>query len=87
MAKKYDELLDHDYDGIKEFDNPLPQWWLWLFYGTIAFAIFYIPFVMLGYGLTGPQEYQREIDAAKASQPAAAAPAPAPAPAPGSSTK
>ena len=28
-----DELIsDHDYDGIKELNNPMPKWWLWLFY-------------------------------------------------------
>lgn len=74
MAKDRDELLEHSYDGIREFNNPLPRWWLWLFYGTIAFALIYFPWHLLGYGLTGPQEYQEELlEAAKS------APAPAPA--------
>ncbi len=34
--------LDHDYDGIKELDNVLPPWWLWLFYGSIAWGVVYI---------------------------------------------
>lgn len=34
--------LDHDYDGIKELDNVLPPWWVWLFYGTIAWGVLYI---------------------------------------------
>ena len=61
MAKERDELLDHAYDGIREYNNPLPKWWLWLFYGTILFAAFYIPWYWLGYALSGPQEYQQEI--------------------------
>lgn len=32
---------DHNYDGIEEYDNPLPGWWKWLFIGTIAFSPFY----------------------------------------------
>ncbi len=31
----------HEWDGLREFDNPLPRWWLWIFYGCIAFAIGY----------------------------------------------
>lgn len=31
----------HDWDGIKELNTPLPRWWLWSFYGCIAFAIGY----------------------------------------------
>jgi mono/diheme cytochrome c family protein len=41
MAKKQDVLMNHDYDGIKEFDNDLPPWWLWLFYIAIGFSIVY----------------------------------------------
>jgi cytochrome c oxidase cbb3-type subunit 3 len=36
-----DNLMDHEYDGIKELDNPPPIWIMALFYITIAFAIIY----------------------------------------------
>ena len=29
----------HEWDGIQEFDNPMPRWWLWTFYLTIIWAI------------------------------------------------
>lgn len=37
-----DNALDHEYDGIIELDNSLPPWWLYMFYGTIIFSIFYV---------------------------------------------
>jgi len=55
-------LMHHEYDGIRELDNNLPPWWVWMFYGTIAFAIIY----MLNYHVfkTGDlqiQEYKKEV--------------------------
>lgn len=35
-------LLDHEADGIRELDNKLPRWWVWLFYLTIIFGVFYL---------------------------------------------
>ena len=34
-------LLDHAYDGIQEYDNPLPGWWKWMFVASIAFSPLY----------------------------------------------
>jgi cytochrome c oxidase cbb3-type subunit 3 len=31
----------HSWDGIEEFDNPMPRWWLWCFYATIIWGIGY----------------------------------------------
>ncbi|MFA9188252.1 cbb3-type cytochrome c oxidase N-terminal domain-containing protein [Flavobacterium sp. FBOR7N2.3] len=42
-------LLNHDYDGIKELDNNLPPWWVYLFYACIGFAAVYlVRFEILG---------------------------------------
>jgi cytochrome c oxidase cbb3-type subunit 3 len=42
-------MLDHDYDGIKELDNVLPPWWVYLFYGCILFGVIYlVRFEILG---------------------------------------
>lgn len=35
------ETVGHEWDGIEELNTPLPRWWLWTFYGCIAFAIGY----------------------------------------------
>ncbi|MEE2861016.1 MAG: cytochrome-c oxidase, cbb3-type subunit III [Pseudomonadota bacterium] len=32
----------HEWDGITEYDNPMPRWWLWTFYATIVWAIGYV---------------------------------------------
>lgn len=58
-------LEDHEYDGIRELDNKLPQWWLYLFYGTIIFALVYL----VGYHLAEwwplqEGEYKTEMAAA-----------------------
>lgn len=41
-------LGGHEYDGIRELDNKLPRWWVYLFYATIIFALVY----MFGYHVT-----------------------------------
>ncbi|MGE0441864.1 MAG: cbb3-type cytochrome c oxidase N-terminal domain-containing protein [Gemmatimonadales bacterium] len=48
-----DRLLDHEYDGIQEYDNPMPRWWLATFWVTIIFSVLYvlnIPGVGVGKG-------------------------------------
>lgn len=37
-----EETLDHAFDGIQEFDNPLPKWWFMLFVGTLVFGVGYL---------------------------------------------
>lgn len=35
------ETTGHEWDGIRELNNPMPRWWLWTFYATVIWAIFY----------------------------------------------
>jgi cytochrome c oxidase cbb3-type subunit 3 len=39
------ETTGHEWDGIKELDTPLPRWWLWIFYATIAWSVVYMIFM------------------------------------------
>ena len=38
------QLLDHEYDGIRELDNPTPQWWWMLFFAPVFFSFFYVAY-------------------------------------------
>jgi cytochrome c oxidase cbb3-type subunit III len=41
-------LTDHAYDGIQEYDNPLPAWWSYLFVATIVFSLGYALYYHVG---------------------------------------
>lgn len=46
----YGALIEgHTYDGIKEYDNPMPRWWLILFYLTIAWSVYYVIAISFGW--------------------------------------
>ena len=50
-------LLAHDYDGIKELDNNLPPWWVYLFYACIVFGVVY----MVRYEVLGADNQEMEL--------------------------
>lgn len=67
--KVYDDekdlLLDHEYDGIRELDNHMPTWWLWLFYFTIAWSVGYIAYYYVFDGPDQHELYEMEVAAAE----------------------
>jgi cytochrome c oxidase cbb3-type subunit 3 len=42
LEEENEILITHDYDGIQELDNPIPAWFMYLFYGSIVFGIGYL---------------------------------------------
>ena len=72
-----EETVGHAFDGIEEFDNPLPKWWFMLFILTIVFAIGYLVLypgmgnwkgLLPGYegGWTGVAQWEKEMAKADA---------------------
>jgi cytochrome c oxidase cbb3-type subunit III len=39
-----DIVSEFEYDGIREYENPCPGWWNWLFFGTFVFSVLYFIF-------------------------------------------
>nr|WP_299206135.1 c-type cytochrome [uncultured Brumimicrobium sp.] len=57
--------LGHDYDGIRELDNPMPPWWVALFVVTIIFSVVYVfHYHILGTGQLQEAEYNRSVEKA-----------------------
>lgn len=62
IEEEDDIVIDHEYDGIRELDNPIPFWFNFLFYGTMFFAVIYlIIYQFSGIGLNQDQEYAHEM--------------------------
>lgn len=51
-------LMEHAYDGIQEYDNPLPGWWSAIFIGSIVFAALYgLYFHVVRWGKSPQEQY------------------------------
>lgn len=70
-----EETLGHAFDGIEEYDNPLPRWWFMLFVATLVFAVGYLILypgmgtwkgIFPGYegGWTQVKQWEKEMDKA-----------------------
>ena len=70
MAEQYTDItLEHSFDGIQEYDNRLPNWWLFTLYGSVVFAIAYWLFYhTFGVGFTQDEAYAHEVEVAAAEQ-------------------
>lgn len=62
-----DKLMDHEYDGIREYDNPMPGWWKALFLGSVVFSVGYVFWYHVsGRGPSVADEYAADVAAANA---------------------
>jgi cytochrome c oxidase cbb3-type subunit 3 len=74
--KPMDQLRPSSYDGIQEYDNDLPRWWVWLFYLTGVYALVYIV-GNYGFDIEVPPVPHRPVGVVAATGPAAGSQAPA----------
>lgn len=76
-SQKTDQTLGHSFDGIEEYDNPLPKWWFKLFLSALVFGLGYLTLypglgnwqgLLPGYegGWTQVKQWQEEMDKADA---------------------
>jgi cytochrome c oxidase cbb3-type subunit 3 len=62
LAEEKELIIEHQYDGIHELDNPTPTWFMVLFYATIVFAVVYLlGYHVLGVGQLQYAEYKTEV--------------------------
>lgn len=62
ISEEKDIVIDHEYDGIQELDNPIPAWFNGMFYASVAFGVVYLCiYHVFGWGLNQDQEYEREV--------------------------
>jgi cytochrome c oxidase cbb3-type subunit 3 len=64
LERESEVATDHNYDGIVELDNSLPPWWVYMFYGTIAFGFAYVIYFHFLDGPSQADEYNKEIELA-----------------------
>ncbi|TDS14118.1 cytochrome c oxidase cbb3-type subunit 3 [Maribacter caenipelagi] len=65
MEAEGEIILDHNYDGIRELDNNLPPWWVYLFYASIVFGVVYLLRFHVFNDYDQKLEYEQEVAAAQ----------------------
>ena len=64
--ERTDPLLEHRYDDIQEYDNPMPSWWVWGFWATFWFSCAYLFHYWAGNGVSVEDDYAAEMAVVKA---------------------
>jgi cytochrome c oxidase cbb3-type subunit 3 len=61
-----DQLIDHEYDGIREYDNPLPFWWKAIFWGSFVFSVgYFFHYHVSGNGQSVAAAYEADMREAR----------------------
>jgi cytochrome c oxidase cbb3-type subunit 3 len=69
LSEEKDLVMEHQFDGISELNNPTPRWFMVLFYGSIIFAVVYFfNYEVLAFGPNQEQEYEAELVEAAAAK-------------------
>ncbi|PRY54367.1 cytochrome c oxidase cbb3-type subunit 3 [Arcticibacter pallidicorallinus] len=69
IEEEKDLIMEHKFDGIAELDNPTPPWFMWLFYGTIAFGVaYFLNYHVFEWGMLQDEEYVVEVQEAEAAK-------------------
>ncbi|WP_245681354.1 cbb3-type cytochrome c oxidase N-terminal domain-containing protein [Arcticibacter eurypsychrophilus] len=69
MEEEKDIVMEHQFDGISELDNPTPPWFMWLFYASILFGVGYmLNYHVFKWGKLQDEEYVVEMEEAKVSK-------------------
>jgi len=70
-TNRSDRIMEHEYDGIQEYDNPMPRWWLLTFAATVVFSIvYYFNVGPIGNGKGRVADYDEEMRLAAVAHPA-----------------
>jgi cytochrome c oxidase cbb3-type subunit 3 len=65
-SNENDPLLSHEYDGIREYDNPMPRWWVWIFWASFYFSLgYFIHYHMTGNGESVAAAYDTDLALAR----------------------
>lgn len=61
MEKKIDQIKPHDYDGIQEYDNQLPRWWVMVFVISVLFSLgYWLYYYTYGWGPDQVAHYEKK---------------------------
>lgn len=60
VAGQEAQLTGHEYDGIVEYDNPMPKWWVWSFWASFWFSLAYLFHYWIGNGTSIAEDYRAE---------------------------